>query len=242
MTISAIRVLLPTNERLVMKMSAYKIWRDFYGTDDAKLLQPSTDGWLPIAGEIWEKLGDKAYLLDNYLGTVFAGLHTVTPGDAASDGDQASTVLWNAIRWAMEGGDEENGKSNPLYRQAKEYVDAHSLPYQEELTRHNLYYVALANKLPVEQLRRYRSKVRPPVKDVDVIRLKELYKEIGFLLEDFELLERLRHSIRSSFQITDVAHIFMQGTVEALLFSLTYRDNETSKQVFQLPVRLLIIS
>ena len=54
------------------------------------------------------------------------------------------------------------------------------------------------------------------------------------LLGDFESMEELGESIRASFQITDAAHIFMQGTVEALLFSLTYRDNETSRQVFQL--------
>lgn len=54
------------------------------------------------------------------------------------------------------------------------------------------------------------------------------------ILGDFDLMEQLGESIRASFQIADAAHTFMQGTVEALLFSLTYRDNETSKQVFHL--------
>lgn len=214
-------------------MSVYKTWRELLGFDDAKLLQPSTDGWIPIAREIRERLGEKGYLLDNYLGYLFAGIYHVSAGDAAAEGDKAGTVLWNAIRYAMEG-DEESGSGNPLYQQAKEYIDEHPLPYQEELTRHNIYYVALANKLPVDQLPRYIRHARPPVKEVDIVRLRELYRTIGVILADFELLERLRHSIRASFQIADAAHMFMQGTTEALLFSLTYRDDETSKQVFQL--------
>lgn len=214
-------------------MNKYKNYMDFMGPDDPLQLQPNTDGWIPLARNIRSRLGDKTYLLDNYLGFVFEGLYHVSAKDAAEDGDNASTLLWNAIRCAMTG-DEELGKKNPLYQQAKEYVDAHPLPYQEELTRHNIYYVTLANSLPTHQLSLYLRRARPPVAKMDIVRLRELYREIGMLLGDFDPMEQLGESILASFQITDAAHIFMQGTVEALLYSLTYRDNETSRQVFQL--------
>jgi len=214
-------------------MSKFKTYMDFLGTDDPLQLQPSTDGWLSIARNIRQKLGDKAYLLDNYLSYVFTGLHHVSHSEVMADGDSASTVLWNAIRYAMAG-DEENGRKNPLYSQAKEYVDTHPLPYQEELSRHNVYYAALANTLSIHQLPQYLHRARPPAIKIDIVRLRELYWEIGLLLGEFDTMDELGDSIRTSFQITDTAHIFMQGTVEALLYSLIYRDNETSKQVFQI--------
>ena len=131
-------------------------------------------------------------------------------------------------------GNEEQGKDNPFYQQAKKYVDAHSLPYQEKLTRHNIYYIALAHILSKHQLPQYHRQTRYLLKTLDIVRLQELYHEIGMLLGGTEPMEKLGDSIRISFQVTDYAHIFMQRTVETLLYSLTYRDKETSRQVFQL--------
>ena len=214
-------------------MNKYKTYLDFLGTDAPLKLQPNTDGWIPLARDISGKLGDKAYLLDNYLAFVFEGLLHISIGDAEADGGSAGTLLWKAIGYAMTG-HEEQGKDNPFYQQAKKYVDAHPLPYQEELTRHNIYYIALANTLSTHQLPQYHCRTRYLFKTLDIVRLQELYHGIGMLLGDFEPMEQLGESIRVSFQITDYAHIFMQRTVEALLYSLTYRDKETSRQVFQL--------
>lgn len=214
-------------------MNRYKTHADFLGTDDPLQLQPDTDGWLPLAREIRGKLGDKAYLLDNYLSQVFQGLQHAKAENTLVAADRATTLLWNAIRYAMEG-DEEQGKGNPFFEQARAYIDEHPLPYQEELTRHNIYYVTLANILPIHQLPQYLNKAQPPVSKMEIVRVRELYREIGLLLGDFDTMEQLGESIQASFQVTDPAHIFLQVTVEALLFSLTYRDEETSRQVFQL--------
>lgn len=214
-------------------MNPYKTYEDFLGTNDPQRLQTNTDGWLPLAQGIREKLGGKGYLLDNYLAFVFEGLEHTRAADAANAGNDATTVLWNAIRFAMAS-DEERGRKNPLYPQAKECMDTHPLPYQEEMTRQHIYYVMLAAHVPEHQLSDYIYQARPPVAKMDIVRLRELYQEIGTLLGDFDPMERLGKSIRSSFQITDAAHIFMQSAAEVLLYSLTYRDNETSKQVFQL--------
>ena len=94
-------------------MNKYKTYMDFMGTDDPLQIQPNTDGWLSIAKDIRGRLGDKAYLLDNYLAFVFEGLYYARSENAAAAGDDASTLLWNAIRYAMDG-DEENGKRIPF--------------------------------------------------------------------------------------------------------------------------------
>lgn len=189
-------------------MNKYKTYMDFMGTDDPLRIQPDTDGWTPIARGIRQRLEDNAYLLDNYLAFVFEGLYHVKSENAAAAGDDASTLLWNAIRYAMDDY-EEQGKKNPLYQQAKEYIGEHSLPYQEQLTQHSIYYVALANMLPAHQLPQYLNNAQPLAVKVDIIRLRELYREIGMLLGDSDPMEVLGESIRNSFQVTDAAHIFM---------------------------------
>ena len=214
-------------------MNPYKTYEDFLGTNDPLQLQPNTDGWLPLAPEIREKLGSKGYLLNNYLTFVFEGLAHTKAMDAADAGNDAATALWNAIRFVMVG-DEERGRKNSLYPQVKEYIDTHPLPYQEEITQQHIYYVMLAVHVPTHQLPEYIYQARPPVAKMDIVRLRELCREIGTILGDFDPIEKLGESIRASFQITDAAHIFMQSAAEVLLYSLTYRDNETSKQVLQL--------
>ena len=214
-------------------MNPYKTYEDFLGTNDPQRLQINTDGWLPLVQGIREKLDGKGYLLDNYLAFVFEGLAHTKAMDAADAGNDAATVLWNAIRCAMAG-DGERGRKNSLYPQVKEYIDAHPLPYQEEMTRQHIFYAMLAAYVPTHQLPDYIYGARPPMVKMDIVRLRELYREIGTLLGDFDPMEQLGESIRASFQITDAAYIFMQSATEVLLYSLTYRDNETSKQVFQL--------
>ena len=202
-------------------MNPYKNYEDFLGTNDPLRLQPNTDGWLSLAREIREKLGGKGYLLDNYLAFVFEGLAHTKAMDAADAGNDAATVLWNAIRFVMAG-DEEKGRKNPLYPQVREYIDAHSLPYQEEMTRQHIYYVMLAAHVPTHQLPDYIYQARPPVVKMDIVRLRELYREIGAILGDFDPMEQLGKKIRASFQITDIAHVFMQGAVEVLLYRLSH--------------------
>ncbi len=214
-------------------MNPYKTYEDFLGADDPQRIQPNTDGWLPLAREIREKLGSKGYLLDNYLAFIFEGLAHTKAMDAADAGNDAATMLWNAIRFVMAG-DGERGRKNPLYPQVRKYIDAHPLPYQEEMTQQHIYYIILAAHVPARQLPDYIYQARPPVAKMDIVRLRELYREIGMILGDFDPMERLGESIRASFQISDAAHIFMQSATEVLLYSLIYRDNETSKQVFQL--------
>ena len=60
---------------------------------------------------------------------------------------------------------------------------------------------------------------------MDTVRLRGLYRELGTLLSDLDPMEQLGESIRASFQITDISHVFMQSAAEVLLYSLTYQDN-----------------
>jgi hypothetical protein len=63
----------------------------------------------------------------------------------------------------------------------------------------------LAVHVPTHQLPNYIYQTRPSVVKMDIVRLRELYREIGTILGDFDPVEQLGESIRASFQITDAA-------------------------------------
>jgi len=54
------------------------------------------------------------------------------------------------------------------------------------------------------------------------------------LIVDENLMEQLNLALKERFFIVPVIAGFMQGLANDLLYSLTYRDSETSKQIFQL--------
>ena len=63
--------------------------------------------------------------------------------------------------------------------------------------------------------------------------LYELYDRITSLV-DSSLLDELNQRLKQRFQVSSMMSAFLQGYANDLLFQLTWRDPETSKQIFQL--------
>ena len=53
------------------------------------------------------------------------------------------------------------------------------------------------------------------------------------------LLEELNQRLLRRFQLTPVLSAFIQGFADDLLFQLTWRDPESSKQIFQILLDVL---
>ena len=69
----------------------------------------------------------------------------------------------------------------------------------------------------------------------DIVLVRDLYFELISLLGEIEPMERLNDLLRSRFQFSPAIFGFVQGMNNDLLYALTFRDRETSRQVFQLP-------
>ena len=67
----------------------------------------------------------------------------------------------------------------------------------------------------------------------DIVSLNELYDRICGAVEE-PLLEELNQRLLRRFQLTPVLSAFLQGFADDLLYQLTWRDPETSRQIFQL--------
>ena len=68
---------------------------------------------------------------------------------------------------------------------------------------------------------------------VDEIRMKELYKQISSVTGE-AMIEELNLKLKQRFLIAPAVKVFVQGMNNDLLYRLTTRDDETSRQMFQL--------
>jgi hypothetical protein len=126
-------------------------------------------------------------------------------------------------------------KDHPLYELVKKYIDDHQLMYQEPNTKVSIYCSALTSDYLKYAAEQYFEEVENNFKSVlDICDLYGLYVKICGLLGSEEAMESLNLLFQQRFLIATTMAVFLQGMTNQLLYSLTYRDRETSKQVFQL--------
>jgi hypothetical protein len=185
------------------------------------------------AREIRTRLGGQAYLLDKYLSFLFETVNQRLAHDAASDGFETAGELIGICAGIVR--DEPMHTDHWFYTQAREYIESHPLTFQEPHTQVSMYCTLLNDnfmKLAIEQ---YVTEVKTATRAVlDICDLRELYDQICGLLGSEELMERLNMLFRQRFLIADTMTAFLQGMTNQLLYWLTYRDRETSRQIFQL--------
>jgi parvulin-like peptidyl-prolyl isomerase len=108
------------------------------------------------------------------------------------------------------------------------------VPYQDRYTRLCLLFFPLADELVAYAAARFvEEQVSNLNGVVDEIRLQELYNQISHLAGE-AMMEELNLRLKQRFLIAPLAAVFAQGLTDDLLNRLISRDQETSKQMFQL--------
>ena len=152
---------------------------------------------------------------------------------AASDGFGAAGELIGLCAGIVRG--EPMHTDHACFKQVREYIEAHPLAFQEPHTQVSMYCVLLnSNFIKVAAEKYYTEVKNDSMAVLDICDLHELYAKICGLLGGEEAMETLNLLFRQRFLITDTMTVFLQATTNQLLYSLTHRDRETSKQVFQL--------
>jgi len=124
-------------------------------------------------------------------------------------------------------------KEHPFYQAVKQSFEKQPYTYQERTTVMSLHSVLLADAFTEYAARRYLQEQESMLNVLDDVKLRELYKKIVNIVDE-NLMEQLNLALKERFFIVPVIAGFMQGLANDLLYSLTYRDSETSKQIFQL--------
>lgn len=192
-----------------------------------------------LAKQIRLQLGPKGYLLDSYLDIVFQGLMIGSVSDVLEDGLNAAFDLQpSLLRHIVEGAKPD--MPHPLYHRAQEVYEQYPSvkSFQEHRTRMYLLMALLGDMSLASALSEFAAEQHSCLlSTIDVVVLQELYRDICRYVNE-SLMEELNRKLRR-FQVVSLRDAFFQGYTNDLLYQLTWRDPESSKQIFQLLLDIL---
>ena len=196
----------------------------FYG-DEQKGRGDPLHSIFRLAGQIRRELGPKGYLLDNYLDLVLQGLNMVVTGEAVEEGTEAAYQFQLKLLSHIVDGTEPE-EPHPLFDHVREVYQRYpKIRSFQELLEH-----ALSRFLAKQE--------RFLIGSGDIVSLNEFYdKIVCFANQSF--MEELNQRLQRRLQVTSMLSAFIQGYANDLLFQLTWRDPETSRQIFQLLLDIL---
>ncbi len=215
-------------------MNIFEHRNSFFGSLAGEVTDGSLLSLFQLAKQIRQRMGKQGYLLDCYLSLFFEGVSSALAFDAADEGFQSGGELQKLCFHALDGTEPE--KEHPFYRRVKEAYAGQEglLSYQERYTRLCLLFFPLADEMMAYATARFLEDREAALNGVvDEIRLQELYNQISYLAGE-SMMEELNRRLKQQFLIAPLAAVFAQGFTDDLLDGLTYRDQETSKQMFQL--------
>lgn len=215
-------------------MNIFEQHAGFTGRFDADSTGGSLLSLFSQAAEIRQKLGVRGYLLDNYLSMFLAAANTVLSFEAAEEGFSRSNDLRKLCFSILDGSEKEKG--HPLYNRA---MNTHlekreMMQYQERQTKMNLFYTFMFDEFLPFAVGQYLEEAKNEISNAyDQPTFLSLYRDIAEEVGE-PLMESLNLRLKQRFLVAPLASVFVQGLNNDLLYTLTTRDRETSRQVFQL--------
>ena len=189
---------------------------------------------LTQAAEIRQKLGVRGYLLDNYLAMFLEAANTVLSFEAAEEGFSRSNDLRKLCFSILDNTEKE--KDHPLFNRAvNTYLEKRDMmQYQERQTKMNLFYTFMFDEFLPISVGQFLGKAKEDIsKAYDRPTFLSLYRDIVAEVGE-PLMESLNLRLKQRFLMAPLTSVFVQGLNNDLLYTLTTRDRETSRQVFQL--------
>lgn len=220
-------------------MNIFQNAEAFYGGESKEVAEVPLLSIFRLAKQIRLQLGPKGYLLDSYLDIVFQGLMIGSVSDVLEDGLNAAFDLQpSLLRHIVEGAKPD--MPHPLYHRAQEVYEQYPSvkSCQEHRTRMYLLMALLGDMSLASALSEFAAEQHSCLlSTIDVVVLQELYRDICRYVNE-SLMEELNRKLRR-FQVVSLRDAFLQGYTNDLLYQLTWRDPESSKQIFQLLLDIL---
>lgn len=215
-------------------MNIFETHSGFSGRFDPDSTGGTLSSLLMLARDIRLKLGRQAYLLDSYLSLFLEAANAVLIYEAADDGFERGGELRSLCFNVIDRGGTE--KDHPFYDKALNTLITRTdiLRYQERQTRMNLLYAILSEEFLPFIAKHFMQEVDDKLGAAyDSPKLNDLFNRISEVVGE-PLMETLNLRLKQRFLLTPLVAVFAQGVTNDLLYCLTSRDSETSRQVFQL--------
>lgn len=207
----------------------------FLGCLDSGLTEDSLLSIFKLAKQIRLRLGKQGYLLEHYLSMIFEAISNGNLShECADEGFETGGGLQGLLFHVLDGTESQN--PHPLYPRMKEIYEqyADKLIFQESYTKLSILVFLLADEMMKSSTEKYVQEQKNDMAGVvDTIRIQEVYEKISHITGE-SMMEELNQRIKQRFLIAPATALFAQGFTDELLYKLTYRDVETSRQIFQL--------
>jgi len=198
----------------------------------AKLKDINKKFWQQTA-QIRKKLDNQKYLLDNYLANLIDAVSLAQIDNVTTISTNAGFALVEICTGIVYG--EEKRTEHPFYPYAKTFIEAHPVRFQEPLTKVAIYWSLLADKYYETECKDFSDKIIELFySELDFPLMDKQYQNICNLLGEEESMVSFNLLFQQRFLLSDTITVFMQGASPQIASWLEYRDQETSRQVFQL--------
>ena len=216
-------------------MNIFTKQEHIFGNPETDYLTRSLNEFFTLLNELRPKLGGKAYLLDEYVRLILeASEYPVLPM-SSEKGFYATRELCQVMTAVLDNRPIEH----PLYEEFCEFINNNPLPYQESVTRSNIYFILHISRYSDHAAKAYWNELWPDRGKLDRVRLRELYDNICVMLGSEAEMERLNLIIRQRFLIVTPMTGFIQGLTNNLVQTMMVMDPETRRYCYELAGELL---
>ena len=213
-------------------MNIFKEKSDIFGQCSSKKVYELMKNFLKITRKIKRALGENSYKLDKYLDMLLQAINFELNTNAANDGVNAYCELRGICSSILSFNTEY--QNHGFYHTAKEFIKNNKFKYKEDHTLLEIYIALLTPKFTSFALKRYIEKIRRKSNSVlDIVELNQSYEYLSNTVGKTEI-DSLNAVIMEIFLLCPVINSFLQSISNHYLFCLLHRDEETSKQIFQL--------
>lgn len=188
--------------------------------------------FLKLARKVKKKLGTDSYKLDQYLNILLKSINFEFNANAAMAGTAAYRELRGICLSILNS--DKNYQNYEFYQVAKKFIENNNFKYKEKHTQLEIYCALLTPKFTDFTVKKYINKIKQQSRSVlDIIELRQLYEHLSSIVGQ-QKIDALNSAIMESFLFCPVVNSFLQSITNHYLLCLLYRDEETSKQIFQL--------
>lgn len=213
-------------------MNIFKNESDIFGHYSSKKAYGSLKKFFKITKKLKKKLGEESYKLDKYLNMLLKSINFEFNAKAAAKGTEAYRVL-RGICFSILNFDTKY-QNHDFYQTAKNFIESNKFNYKEKHTLLEIYCALLTPKFTDYVVEKYISKLKMQSSSVlDTVDLQNLYEHLSNAVGKAKM-DSLNSAIMESFLFCPVVNSFLQSMANHYLLCLLYRDEETSKQIFQL--------
>ena len=215
-------------------MNIFKTTGDILGCRDGDLAECSLHSFFTLAKQVRMQLGKRGYLLDNYLSLFFEAVNNSLTTDTSEEGMGSAETYQALCDQVLKNTDLQGG--SPFAAKLGDILKEHPFisSFQESDTQRELLFAFAADIFLDEAVTQFFTEQKDSMSNtLDIIKLGDLYRQIEAIVGE-PMAETLNLRLKQTFLIAPLAAVFRQAFTHSLLFKLTHRDSETSRQVFQL--------